>query len=210
MSGWQQLRAERNQRSLGRLTRALPPVFPRAVLTRALDRPFVPPTPRLAMESYAPIQFEPIAWREHLPLAAKRPLAGLGGWATAGAAYLSPCARHPHRSVNTRTPWGQDFAACAVNRSTASVGTLTCGAADPTRTPSGTVIALWRGSSGTRRVATSSCCGACKVGGVLKAVGDCGGVPKLTIASRCSGSGANTETRFGRDCSIFGDCQTFK
>ena len=32
----------------------------------------------------------------------------------------------------------------------------------------------------------------------------------MTIASRCSGSGANTETRLGRDCSIFGDCPTFR
>jgi len=48
----QELKAERNRRSLVRLTRALPLVFPRAVLTRALARPFVPPTPRLAIESY--------------------------------------------------------------------------------------------------------------------------------------------------------------
>jgi hypothetical protein len=52
MSGWEELKAERNQRSLIRLTRALPPVFPRVVLARALARPFVPPTPRLAIESY--------------------------------------------------------------------------------------------------------------------------------------------------------------
>jgi hypothetical protein len=35
-------------------------------------------------------------------------------------------------------------------------------------------------------------------------------MPKSTIASRCSGSGANTETRPGRDWSIFGDCPTFR
>jgi hypothetical protein len=52
MSDWLELKAERNHRSLVRLTRALPPVFPRAVLSRALARPFVPPTPRLAIESY--------------------------------------------------------------------------------------------------------------------------------------------------------------
>jgi hypothetical protein len=33
----------------------------------------------------------------------------------------------------------------------------------------------------------------------------CGEAPKLTNASRCLGSGANAETRLGRDCSIFGD-----
>jgi hypothetical protein len=52
MSGWQELKAERNRRSLLRLTKALPPLFPRVVLARALARPFVPPTPRLAVESY--------------------------------------------------------------------------------------------------------------------------------------------------------------
>jgi hypothetical protein len=52
MSGWQELRAERNRRSLDRLTGVLPAIFPRGVLTRALGRPFVPPTPRLAVESY--------------------------------------------------------------------------------------------------------------------------------------------------------------
>jgi hypothetical protein len=74
MSGWQELRAERNRRSVLRLTKALPLVFPRAVLSRALTRPFIPPTPRLAIESYwALIQFGPIAWREHSQLAAKTP-----------------------------------------------------------------------------------------------------------------------------------------
>src|SRR5215475_16137600 len=52
MSGWQELKAERNRRSVLRLNKALPPIFPRAVLSRALARPFVPPTPRLAIESY--------------------------------------------------------------------------------------------------------------------------------------------------------------
>ena len=52
MSSWQDGIAERNRRSLARLTKALPPIFPSAVLSRALDRPFVPPTPRLAINSY--------------------------------------------------------------------------------------------------------------------------------------------------------------
>jgi hypothetical protein len=52
MLDWQELRAERNGRSVVRLNKALPPIFPRVVLARALARPFVPPTPRLAIESY--------------------------------------------------------------------------------------------------------------------------------------------------------------
>jgi hypothetical protein len=62
VSAWQDQRAERNRQSVARLTRALPDIFPSAVLSRALARPFVPPTPRLAIDSY---------WRAH-PLRADR------------------------------------------------------------------------------------------------------------------------------------------
>jgi hypothetical protein len=50
-------RDARNQRSLQRLERALPEIFPRAVFDRAVTRPFIPPTPRLAIDGY---------WRAHL------------------------------------------------------------------------------------------------------------------------------------------------
>src|ERR1700749_2500892 len=62
MSSWQERKAERNRQSVARLNRALPDVFPSLVLSRALGRPFVPPTPRLAIDSY---------WRAH-PLRADR------------------------------------------------------------------------------------------------------------------------------------------
>jgi hypothetical protein len=62
MSTWQAKKAERNQRSLARLCGALPIAFPPTVLARALGRPFIPPTPRLAIEPY---------WRAH-PLRADR------------------------------------------------------------------------------------------------------------------------------------------
>ena len=52
MSKWQEEQAEKNRRLLARLTKALPRIFPSAVLSRALGRPFVPPTPRLAINSY--------------------------------------------------------------------------------------------------------------------------------------------------------------
>jgi hypothetical protein len=211
MSGWQELKAERNRRSLVRLTRALPLVFPRAVLTRALARPFVPPTPRLAIESY---------WGAH-PIRADRLARALAarsqapdGWrwrlgdrkSDLPFTFRTP----PHRSVNMRTHSGLDFAACAVNRFIASAGTLTFGVPVPTRTQSGTVLASSRGSSGMRQAATYDFCGASKFGAALKAVDGCGGPPKLIIASHCSGSGANTGTRLGRDCWIFGDCPTFR
>jgi hypothetical protein len=62
MSTWQTETGERNRESFARLSRSLPAAFPPAVLARALDRPFIPPTPRLAIESY---------WRAH-PLRADR------------------------------------------------------------------------------------------------------------------------------------------
>jgi hypothetical protein len=49
MSAW---RDARNQRSQERLERALPEVFPAAVLQRALASPLIPPTPRLAVDGY--------------------------------------------------------------------------------------------------------------------------------------------------------------
>src|SRR5918993_2182900 len=45
-------RAERNERALARLKRSLPAVFPASVLVHALNKAFVPPTPRRAVESY--------------------------------------------------------------------------------------------------------------------------------------------------------------
>src|SRR5215813_595434 len=62
MSKWQEHKSAINERALARLTRALPDIFPPAVLSRALGRPFIPPTPRLAIDSY---------WRAH-PLRADR------------------------------------------------------------------------------------------------------------------------------------------
>jgi len=47
----------------------LPRIFPSAVLSRALDRPFIPPTPRLAIDSY---------WAAH-PLRADRLARALAG-----------------------------------------------------------------------------------------------------------------------------------
>jgi len=55
-------RADRNRAALARLNRALPLVFPAPVLIRALARPLIPPTPRLAIDGY---------WRAH-PVRADR------------------------------------------------------------------------------------------------------------------------------------------
>jgi len=49
-------RVQRNAKALERLQHSLPTVFPQTVLTHALARPLVPPTPRRAVECY---------WRHH-------------------------------------------------------------------------------------------------------------------------------------------------
>jgi hypothetical protein len=69
MSKTSEWRAERNAKSLTRLQKALPDIFPAAVLARALARPFIPPMPRLAVDGY---------WRAH-PLRADRLARALAG-----------------------------------------------------------------------------------------------------------------------------------
>lgn len=59
MSNWT---ADKNARADARLKKALPDVFPRAVLVHAYKKPLLPPTPRLAIDSY---------WRAH-PLRADK------------------------------------------------------------------------------------------------------------------------------------------
>jgi hypothetical protein len=55
-------RADRNRKALARLRRALPDIFPAPVLTHALNRAFIPPMPRRAVDAY---------WRAH-PVRAER------------------------------------------------------------------------------------------------------------------------------------------
>jgi hypothetical protein len=93
MSEW---RAEKNQRALARLQRALPAVFPAPVLARALSRPFIPPMPRLAVDGY---------WRAH-PLRADRvarALASRSG-APAGWAWRLSAGRRDRLPTTFRSP----------------------------------------------------------------------------------------------------------
>src|SRR5271166_3957815 len=96
MSEWQDLKAERNRQSVARLTRALPRIFPSAVLSRALSRPFVPPTPRLAIDSY---------WRAH-PIRADRLARGLAArsGAPSGWSWQLGSDRKNGLPVTFRTP----------------------------------------------------------------------------------------------------------
>src|SRR6516165_11558999 len=126
MSKWQAEKAERNRQSLARLNRALPSLFPPAVLSWALGRPFVPPTPRLAVDSY---------WRAH-PIRADRLARALAtrsgaprGWTwQLGDNREQPhIERHRRPIANAYTRRVRDSAACAANRSIASVGMSICG-----------------------------------------------------------------------------------
>ena len=96
MSKWQAERAERNRRSLARLTQALPNIFPSTVLRRALGRPFVPPTPRLAIDSY---------WGAH-PLRADRLARALAARSGAPADWTWRLGQNPRAGLPTsfRTP----------------------------------------------------------------------------------------------------------
>jgi len=157
MSKWQQQRAEMNRRELARLRKALPDVFPSNVLSRALARPFIPPTPRLAIDSY---------WRAH-PLRADRlarALAARSGQPDGGnsATVKTECRRH---SASRRHPIEKrplraevDSAACADNLSINSAGISTYGVKAPTSAPPGIARASSHGSSGTRQANRRRCC----------------------------------------------------
>ena len=67
MSNWREMVEAANRQALARLNKALPAVFPAPVLTHALERRFIPPMPRLAIDSY---------WRASAARRAACPYAG--------------------------------------------------------------------------------------------------------------------------------------
>jgi hypothetical protein len=92
-SAW---RLERNARSLERLRRSLPDIFPGCVMAHALARSFTPPTPRLAVDSY---------WREH-PLRADRLARALAartgapaGWRWNPGQFRTPPAPYREKAI---------------------------------------------------------------------------------------------------------------
>jgi hypothetical protein len=89
-------RAERNVRSRARLDKSLPTVFPAPVLVHALARPLIPPTPRLAIDSY---------WRAH-PLRADRLARALAARSTAPEGWTWRLAAHAKDELpaSFRTP----------------------------------------------------------------------------------------------------------
>src|SRR5712691_6409042 len=135
-------RADRNRQALARLTKALPAIFPVPVLTHALNRPFTPPMPRIAVDVY---------WRAHVIRADRlaRALAARTGASERSRACRPVSAIRRHPIASRPSPAVRAFVACAGSRSTASAGTPTCGTADRTRTPYGTPPAWRHGDSGT-------------------------------------------------------------
>jgi hypothetical protein len=75
VSAW---REQRNAKALARLQRNLPGIFPAPVLLHACTRPFIPPTPRRAVESY---------WRHH-PIRADKLARALAGLSAAPAGWV--------------------------------------------------------------------------------------------------------------------------
>ena len=156
MSKWEAEKAERNRRSIARLTKSLPGIFPSAVLSRALGRPFVPPTPRLAIDSY---------WNAH-PLRADRLARAFAsrsgapsGWTwRVGIAGIMACQPHSERHQrpigNAHARRVQDFVVYAGNRFIASAGMPTYGTPAQTRMRPGTAPVWSHGNSGPHQVTT--------------------------------------------------------
>lgn len=142
--------------------------FPRFALTRAFAPPFVPPTPRLAIEAH---------WRAH-PIRADRLARALAGRSQAPAGWtwrLGDCRSGlPSTSPTLPAPFrehthtlGSGFC-CVSDRSTDSAGTLIFGLPSQQEAVWHSTLVWSRGGSGTRRAAKSNCCGASKVGDVRR------------------------------------------
>jgi hypothetical protein len=139
-------RLERNRRSLERLERALPRIFPVPVLVHAFGRPLIPPLPRLAVDSY---------WRAH-PLRADRLARALAAktgapsgwtWTVSNSRKDGPTFRIPPAPYR-EAPFKLGPGRCCIcgQPSIASAGISTFGLAGPTETLSGTppAFAAWR------------------------------------------------------------------
>jgi hypothetical protein len=202
MSGWEAKKAERNRQSLARLNKALPRIFPSAVLAWALGHPFVPPTPRLAVDSY---------WRAN-PIRADRLARALAnrsgaprGWTWQlddshnhglPATYRTPPA--PYREhAYSQGPGSCSVCGQPVYRFGWHVDLWDIGANMNASWHCACVIAwkFWNAPSGY-----AASCGGCKPGAVVKAADGCGRAPKLITASRCFGCGASSGKGRGRVC----------
>ena len=139
VSRWQEEKDARNTQALVRLSKSLPAIFPPAVLARALSRPFIPPTPRLMIDSY---------WRAH-PVRADRLARALAtrSGAPSGWTWQLGSNRNSGLPTTFRTPPAPyrerkyarelDSAACAGSPFIGLAGMLICGTPAPTKTRTG-------------------------------------------------------------------------
>ena len=213
MSKWEAEKAERNRRSIARLTKSLPGIFPSAVLSRALGRPFVPPTPRLAIDLY---------WNAH-PLRADRlarALASRSG-APSGWTWRVGDSRNSGLPTTFRTP------PTPYRERTYAKGPGFCRVCGQPVYRFGWHADLW--NAGPNKNATWHCACVvawqfwtapsdharllrrlCRRGAAARPAGVFGRPPRLTIASRCFECGAIIGTRRGRSCWGIGACQIFR
>jgi hypothetical protein len=212
MSKWQEEKTERNRRSLARLTRALPRIFPSAVLSRALGRPFVPPTPRLAVDSY---------WGAH-PLRADRLARALAARSGAPSSWTWRLDEDRKNGLPAtfRTP------PAPYREHASSLGSGFCCVCGQPVYRFGWHVKLWDTGTNknavwhsacvvawqfwTARVITRGFCGACKHGAAPRLGLVFGRTQRLTTASHYSGFGLNTVTFPGLSCSDSGACPTSK
>jgi hypothetical protein len=96
MSNWRAMQEDKNRRSLARLHKALPPIFPTPVLINALARAWTPAMPRRAVDLY---------WRAHPIRADKlaRALAARSG-APPGWRWDIDAERADERAASFRLP----------------------------------------------------------------------------------------------------------
>jgi hypothetical protein len=210
MSKWQEHKSAINERALARLTRALPDVFPPAVLGRALGRPFIPPTPRLAIDSY---------WRAH-PLRADRLARALAarsgqpdGWTWQlgkprnglPATFRIPPA--PYREK----PFARGPAFCCVcGQPVYQFGWHACGARARTSVRAGMAPVSLPGNFGMRQASKSPCCDDCRPAAAGKRAAGCGGTRRSITACRFIACGANIAVPRGPTYSDTGACPTCK
>ena len=219
MSAWRD-EIEINRKALAQFNKALPEIFPSAVLTHALERRFTPPMPRLAINSY---------WRAH-PVRADRlaralaARSGPAGWTWRLADEKPARVKRRGRKADERSRigWrrafayrprpigsaalrgGQAFAASAASRSTGSAGTSTCGIAAPTAMPCGTPPAWSPGTCGRRRAIMRPSSSACCNGAAPRPAGRPWRIAEVDHRVRCSGCGVSTATRHAVTARLLG------
>lgn len=148
--------ARRNEKARSRLMRNLPDVFPGAVIAHALSRPFLPATPRRAVDSY---------WRYHpvradkpvrsLPLAANR-TDGCGESESRNRGHWLVFGCPQPRFVSGPTRRAKAIAVCAGSPYSGSAGIATFGAITAQiRTLHSIVVALQLGTYGLHRAIMS-------------------------------------------------------